>query len=67
MYTAIFTLLIAFSLLSANWLIVLPCIVGIIVVYARINKEERMMIEQFGGEYRDYMKHTGRLLPRLTR
>ena len=67
MYTAIFTLLIAFSLLSANWLIVLPCIVGIIVVYARIGKEEAMMIEQFGGEYRDYMKRTGRLLPRLTR
>jgi len=67
MYTAIFTLLIAFSLVSANWLIVLPCIVGIIVVYARIGKEEAMMIEQFGGEYRDYMKRTGRLLPCLIR
>lgn len=67
MYTAIFTLLIAFSLVSANWLIVLPCIVGIIVVYARIGKEETMMIKQFSGEYRDYMKRTGRLLPRLTR
>ena len=67
MYTAIFTLLIAFSLVSANWLIVLPCIVGFVVIYARINKEETMMIEQFGDKYRDYMKHTGRLLPRLIR
>ena len=25
------------------------------------------MLEYFGDEYRDYMKRTGRLLPKLTR
>jgi protein-S-isoprenylcysteine O-methyltransferase Ste14 len=27
--------------------------------------EESMMIDQFGEEYRVYMKSTGRILPRL--
>jgi protein-S-isoprenylcysteine O-methyltransferase Ste14 len=33
--------------------------------YARVADEERMLVEQFGDEYRDYMRRTGRLLPRL--
>ncbi len=28
-------------------------------------KEKAMMIEQFGDEYREYMKRSGRFLPRL--
>ena len=32
---------------------------------ARVPKEEQMMLEQFGDEYRDYMKRTGRYLPPL--
>ena len=29
----------------------------------KIRDEEKMMLEQFADEYRDYMKRTGRLLP----
>ena len=29
----------------------------------RIQPEEKMMLQQFGDEYREYMKRTGRLLP----
>jgi protein-S-isoprenylcysteine O-methyltransferase Ste14 len=32
---------------------------------ARVTDEERMLIEQFGDEYRAYMQRTGRLLPPL--
>jgi protein-S-isoprenylcysteine O-methyltransferase Ste14 len=28
-------------------------------------KEEEMLIEKFGDEYREYMKRTGRFLPKL--
>jgi len=28
-----------------------------------IQGEEKMMLQQFGDEYREYMKRTGRLLP----
>ena len=31
---------------------------------ARVGKEERMMIAQFGSEYTEYMRRTGRFLPR---
>jgi protein-S-isoprenylcysteine O-methyltransferase Ste14 len=30
------------------------------------SKEEAVMIQQFGDEYKSYMKRTGRFLPRMT-
>ena len=33
--------------------------------FTRINKEEELMIEEFGEEYKKYMENTGRLLPKL--
>jgi protein-S-isoprenylcysteine O-methyltransferase Ste14 len=32
---------------------------------ARVRDEERMMLDQFGDEYRAYMQRTGRLIPKL--
>jgi protein-S-isoprenylcysteine O-methyltransferase Ste14 len=32
-------------------------------IASRIGFEESLMLEYFGGQYRDYMKKTGRLLP----
>jgi protein-S-isoprenylcysteine O-methyltransferase Ste14 len=31
----------------------------------RVVLEEKMMLDRFGEAYRQYMKQTGRLLPRL--
>jgi protein-S-isoprenylcysteine O-methyltransferase Ste14 len=31
----------------------------------RVPREERMLLEQFGDAYRDYMQRTGRIIPRL--
>ncbi|UCE29028.1 MAG: isoprenylcysteine carboxylmethyltransferase family protein [Candidatus Bathyarchaeota archaeon] len=66
LYAATLLFLIGQALISDNWLflvIVLATVPGFIV---RIEKEEGMMIEEFGDEYRDYMKRTGRLLPRFS-
>lgn len=63
MYLTLYSLLIALFLISANLLFFLPCFTVIFLIFLRIRKEENMMIERFGDEYRDYMKHTGRLLP----
>jgi protein-S-isoprenylcysteine O-methyltransferase Ste14 len=53
-------------LLTSNWLIGLSGIAIIIaVITIRIPEEEKMLIDQFGDEYRNYMKETGALLPRL--
>ncbi len=35
------------------------------MLLVRLPKEEEKLIERFGDEYREYMKRTGRLLPRL--
>lgn len=65
MYTALFSVFAGLALVSANWLLVLLVVAAISVLYARIGKEEAMMIEQFGDEYRAYMQRTGRFLPHL--
>jgi protein-S-isoprenylcysteine O-methyltransferase Ste14 len=65
MYTVYFVFNITMLLVAANWLLMLLIIFGIFVLYGRVIAEEKMMINQFGAEYRAYMKRTGRLLPCL--
>ncbi len=67
MYSFGFLLFIGFSLLSANWFIGLTAIVGLAILVARTSIEESKLIEEFGDEYREYMKRTGRFFPRLMR
>ncbi|MCK5301931.1 MAG: isoprenylcysteine carboxylmethyltransferase family protein [Candidatus Thorarchaeota archaeon] len=52
-------------LISANWILLLFLIIGIPFTYWRLSKEEEMLIEQFGDKYREYIKRTGRLFPKL--
>ena len=55
-------------LLTANWLMGIPLMIGIIlVVRARVPNEEAVLTQLFGDEYQDYMKETGRFLPVLFR
>lgn len=52
-------------LVSANLCVGVTWIGGCSLLYARrIPREESMMLSEFGDEYREYMRHTGRLLPR---
>jgi protein-S-isoprenylcysteine O-methyltransferase Ste14 len=67
MYTVLFAFFAGVSLISALWLIVPLAVGSILMLYTRIDKEEAMMIEQFGDAYRAYMRRTGRLLPSLIR
>lgn len=63
-------LLMQFSvlLLTANWFIGFCGIAIIVSVIAiRVPEEEKLLIEQFGEEYRAYMKRTHRLLPKPIR
>jgi len=66
MYTSFFTLLAAYFLLSANWLIGLLGLVYSLLIVERVGHEERMMLDTFGEEYRRYVRRTGRFFPRLT-
>jgi len=65
MYTTLMLCFIGLSLISAVWPFMLLAVLSMPFFYRVANKEEAMMAEQFGDEYGNYMKYTGRFLPRL--
>jgi len=65
-YTAFLLILGSTLFISANWLVGFTWIgMTVLEIASRIGFEESLMLEYFGDQYRDYMKRTGRLLPRL--
>lgn len=65
-YTAFLLILGSTLFISSNWLIGLSWTgMTILEIISRIQFEESLMIEYFGDQYRDYMKKTGRLLPKI--
>ncbi len=67
MYASIWLFSLAQGLLLANWLAGWSVFVAFAVMYfVRTPREEQMMCEFFGDEYHEYMRQTGRLVPRLS-
>jgi protein-S-isoprenylcysteine O-methyltransferase Ste14 len=64
MYTAIPGWAVSLGFMIASWVPVLFAAWAAAIFVMRVPQEERMMLEQFGDEYREYMKWTGRFLPR---
>lgn len=58
-------LFLSFALISSNWFIGLMTLMSLVMLMVRLPKEEMNLIERFGDEYKDYMRRTGRLIPRL--
>lgn len=58
-------LFLSLALMAANWFIALAALMGLVMLMIRLPKEEQNLIAQFGDEYREYMNHTGRLIPKL--
>jgi len=65
MYTAMAVMGIAFALVTANGCFVLFAVALIAGFVARAPREEHMMLQAFGEEYRAYMHRTGRFFPKL--
>lgn len=65
LYTIGSSLFISFGMMADTWFIAALGIVTFILMAVRTPKEEANLIEKFGDEYREYMKHTGRFLPKL--
>lgn len=63
-YVTAALLMASVTLLSANWLIGAFSLLVLALLAIRTPKEEQMLIERFGQQYRDYMAHTGRFVPR---
>lgn len=64
MYSAFWLLALAQAALLPNWIAGLSGIVGWgILFFLRVGREERLMIETFGEDYREYMRRTARIIP----
>lgn len=65
LYTVGSSFFISFGMMADNWFIAAMGIFTFIVMAIRTPREEANLIEKFGDEYREYMKRTGRFLPKL--
>ena len=65
LYTVGSSMFIAFGMMADNWFIAALGVLAFIAMASRTPKEEANLIEKFGDEYREYMKRTGRYLPKL--
>ena len=64
MYTGMTGFGVGLALVSANWIFVALAVLIIVGLAFRIPQEEKMLLGEFGEEYRAYMAHTGSWLPR---
>jgi protein-S-isoprenylcysteine O-methyltransferase Ste14 len=66
MYSSFLLLAIAQALLLSNWLADAAGLVAVGLLFAcRLLREERMMLDRFGEDYRSYMSTTARIVPWL--
>jgi protein-S-isoprenylcysteine O-methyltransferase Ste14 len=66
MYTSFLLMGLGQAFLLSNWAVGLAGLIGFAVLFfLRVDKEERMMLEIFGRQYRDYMERTKRIIPYL--
>ena len=64
MYSSFFLLGVAQLLLLPNWFAGLAGVVGAGILFVfRVRREEQMMLESFGDDYRSYMSQTKRIVP----
>jgi protein-S-isoprenylcysteine O-methyltransferase Ste14 len=66
MYAAHWLWAIAQALLLANWIAGPSLLATMLPMYlVRVPREEQMMLDQFGEQYRSYVSRTGRIIPRF--
>ena len=65
LYTIGSSFIISFGIMADNWFIAALGALAFIGMAIRTPKEEANLIEKFGDEYREYMKRTGRYLPKV--
>ncbi|MEA2922139.1 MAG: hypothetical protein QOF07_2102 [Bradyrhizobium sp.] len=64
MYTAFWLWAVAQACLLPNWIAGLAGLVGFgSLFFGRVRREEQMMLETFGDDYRHYMSRTYRIIP----
>lgn len=67
LYSAAALLIVAVSVITANWFLLATGIVVLSVLIMRTRTEERNLVARFGDSYQTYMDRTGRFVPRIAR
>jgi protein-S-isoprenylcysteine O-methyltransferase Ste14 len=65
LYTALYGFGLSLALVSANWFFFGFFLLSLLGLGIWVPREEKMLMERFGEEYRRYMERTGRYGPRL--
>ena len=65
MYTGFNVFSLSMAVVSSNLLLLLFAVLIAVPFPWLAREEERMLIETFGDEYREYMRRTGRFFPRM--
>ncbi len=64
-YGVMAMLIVAISLVAANWFFLLSGCLVLMLLVVRTRTEERNLLDRFGDDYRSYALRTGRFLPRI--
>ena len=62
-YDTIALLMIAISLVAANWFMLVTGAIVFTLLAVRVEREEERLVARFGDDYRGYMARTNRFLP----
>jgi protein-S-isoprenylcysteine O-methyltransferase Ste14 len=55
---------VCYWLISSNWIVgIVAFLTWSILYFIRLPEEEKMMTEEFGQEYKDYMGKTKKIIP----
>ena len=65
LYDSAALLMLAMSLIAANWFLVVIGLVVFCLLVVRTRTEEANLMARFGSSYRTYIERTGRFLPRI--
>jgi protein-S-isoprenylcysteine O-methyltransferase Ste14 len=65
LYDSAALVMVAVSLIAANWFLFVAGVVVLRLLIIRTRTEEENLVVRFGDSYRTYMKRTGRFLPRF--
>jgi protein-S-isoprenylcysteine O-methyltransferase Ste14 len=62
-YDGVALLLVAISLVAANWVLLVTGVTVFTLLAIRVQREEHRLLARFGNEYREYMARTNRFFP----
>jgi protein-S-isoprenylcysteine O-methyltransferase Ste14 len=65
MYTVFISFSLAVAIVSSNWLMIFAGVLIGVGLYLITLTEEKMLTREFGEEYSEYQKRTGRFLPKI--